>query len=339
MTVLVTGGAGYIGSHIVLDLLARGHRIAVLDNLATGRRASLPPQVAFHKGDICEPADLESVFSAHSRTEPIDSVIHAAAMASVPESVSAPDKCFAVNLDGTKALAAAAHAAGAKRFIFSSTSAVYDDAEPPPHHEESRVRPLSPYAESKYAAERYLAEIASESFAVCVLRYFNVAGADARARCGDCKRAATTLIKTALEVAAGKREQLEIYGTDYPTPDGTAIRDYIHVSDVAAAQACALDFLQQQVQADTGGFHLFNLGSGKGFSVMEVIETVESVLQCRLAKAVKPRRAGDPAALFASAEKAKQELAWQPSWPQLDAMIAHGWAWEQTLRRQAARRA
>ena len=337
MTVLVTGGAGYIGSHIVLDLLARGEAVAVLDNLSAGRRASLPPQVAFHKGDVCASGDVERVFSAHASTMPIDTVIHAAAMASVPESMAAPDKCFAVNLDGTKALARAAHAAGVARFVFSSTSAVYDADADAPYSEDSRVRPLSPYAESKYAAERYLAEIADASFAVGVLRYFNVAGADARARCGDCKRAATTLIKTALEVAIGKRAELEIYGTDYPTPDGTAVRDYIHVSDVAAAHGCALDFLQRQIESGEGGFHLFNLGIGKGFSVMDVVETVEEVLRRRLPKTIRPRRAGDPPLLFAASDKAKAQLGWKPAWPDLSAMIAHAWAWEQTLRRQSAR--
>lgn len=330
--VLVTGGAGYVGSQIALALLDRGDSVVVADDLSTGFRESCPPAAAFEKIDIRD----QRAVAALLRARGIDRIVHAAAVASVPQSTADPARCFEINVEGTQALAAAARAHGARALVFSSTSAVYDDATAPPCAEDAPKNPQSPYAESKQLAERALAEASGGDFRVVALRYFNVAGADPALRAGDRRPHPTALIPSALEAAAGTRAALSIFGDDYPTPDGAAVRDYIHVADIADAHAAALDFADSMADASGGAnpfFREFNLGLGRGFSVRQVVAAVKRVTGVDFEVAVAPRREGDPAALFADPSRARAELGFSPRVRDLESIIADAWRWRQKTAR------
>ena len=326
-TILLTGGAGYIGAHIALELLDANRRVVVLDDLSTGDRKSIPPQAIFAEGDIRDSALLDSI----SRSENAGAIIHAAAVASVPESIADPARCRDININGANAVIQAARRSGIPYVVFSSTSAVYDENAPAPFAEDSPTSPISPYAESKLAAEKTLAKIAEtdSNFRFASLRYFNVAGADPSLRTGDRKRAATTLIKSALECAAGKRPYVDIFGADYPTPDGTCVRDYIHVSDIARAHLLALAHLE-----NGGDSEVFNLGIGRGFSVREIIAAAKSITGIDFMTRESPRRPGDPAAIVADISKANRVLGFRPHYADLEKIIADAWAWEKKNSRQ-----
>ena len=314
-TILLTGGAGYIGGHIARELLDSGRRLVILDDLSTGDIRTVPSEAVFYKNEIGDISSLERIFTDHN----IESVIHLAAVASVPESVMDPVRCNKINHLDSALLMDASQSHGVSNFIFSSTSVVYDETYPPPFSEESALAPLSPYAQTKLAAERHLSS--KDEMRYAVLRYFNVGGADIRI--GNRKRNDMTLIKSALECASGKRDYLEIYGTDYPTPDGTCIRDYIHVSDIASAHVLSLDYLQAGGQSET-----FNLGLQKGFSVREVIDVAKSVTRIDFETRDAPRREGDPAHIFADATKAHRVLGFKPKATTLTEIIADSWSWE-----------
>lgn len=315
-TALLTGGAGYIGSHVGLALQDAGWRIVIVDDLSTGAREAIPPGVAFYEGEIGDESLLETAFSKHS----IDAVVHLAAVASVPESVADPEKCDRINRRDTGTLVRVARHCRVPHFVFSSTSVVYDENTPPPYAEDSPLGPKSPYAASKLAAERIIAAAGFSGFAV--LRYFNVGGADKQLRAGCRKAKDTTLIQSALECASGRRPLLCIYGTDYPTADGTCVRDYVHVSDIATAHVLALDYLQVGGASD-----VFNLGLGRGFSVREVIDVARKVTGIDIPVQDAPRREGDPPAIFADASKAKRTLEFLPAAQTLDGIISDSWAW------------
>lgn len=316
-SLLITGGAGYIGGHVALALHNAGYPLIILDDLSTGHRAGILPAAKFYAGDIGDQQLLNTIFTAHS----ITAVFHLAAVASVPESIADPTKCDRINRQSAAVLINAARRHAVPYFIFSSTSAVYDENGTPPFAEDSPLRPLSPYAETKLATEQYLAAAAQPSFAI--LRYFNVGGADENRRAGNHKAKDTTLIKSALECAAGKRKSLHIYGTDYPTPDGTGIRDYIHVSDIAKAHVLALNYLLAENNSD-----IFNLGLGRGFSVREIVTAVKKVTHVDFPTVDKPRRQGDPAVIYSNPQKAARHLNFAPCFPALEKIIADAWAWE-----------
>ena len=287
-----------MGAQIALAALDRGDSVVIADDLSTGFRESCPPVAAFEKIDIRDGRAVAAVLRAHK----IDRVIHAAAVASVPQSTADPARCFAVNVEGTKILAATARANGVRALVFSSTSAVYDDAGAPPFAEDAPKNPQSPYAQSKWLAENALAEAGSDDFRVVVLRYFNVAGADPDLRAGECRAHPSALIPSALEAAAGARAALSIFGDDYPTPDGSGVRDYIHIADIADAHAAALDFaaaMTPRAGGETAFFRVFNLGLGRGFSALQIVAAVKRVTGVDFEVVVAPRRAGDPASIFA----------------------------------------
>lgn len=315
-TVLLTGGAGYVGGHVALALHDAGWRIVVLDDLSTGDRRGVLSAAVFYEGEIGDGALLDSIFAKHD----IAAVLHLAAVASVPESVANPARCDKINRRDSAVLIGAARKRNISRFIFSSTSVVYDENAAPPFAEDAPLRPISPYAESKLAAEK---ELAAAGMQFAVLRYFNVGGADAKGRAGNYKKHDTTLIKSALECAAGKRPHLNIYGTDYPTPDGTCIRDYIHVSDIAAAHVLALDYLMNGGKPD-----IFNLGLGRGFSVREVVVAAKKITGVDFLEKETARREGDPAMIYANAQKARRVLGFAPKAETLEEIIADAWAWE-----------
>ena len=315
-SVLLTGGAGYIGGHVALALRERGWRVTAADDLSVGNRAAILPETAFYEGDIGDDNFLRALFAA----EKFDAVAHLAAVASVPESVADPARCDLVNRVGSEKIIKMAQEHGVRHFVFSSTSAVYDESGEPPFAEDAPLRPISPYAASKLAAEKCLA---ASGLSHAILRYFNVGGVDAKMRAGNYKKSDTTLIKSALECASGRRPCLHIYGTDYPTPDGTGVRDYIHVSDIAAAHALALDYLR-----DGGKSDIFNLGLGRGFSVREVAAAAKEVSGVNFAVKDMPRREGDPATVFSNPQKARQLLGFTPASPDLKTIIADSWAWE-----------
>jgi UDP-glucose 4-epimerase len=326
MTVLVSGGAGYIGGHMVLNLADRGVPSVVLDNLSTGFRWATPPQVPLVVGDS---GDFETALSV-IRQHKVRSIIHFAARIVVPESVTDPLGYYLANTVKTRALLAAAVAGGVEEFIFSSTAAVYGETSLKPVTEAQTPAPLSPYGASKWMSEMMLRDAAAaHGFRYAVLRYFNVAGADPMGRCGQSTPMATHLIKVAAQAALGKRPYLELFGQDYPTPDGTCVRDYIHVSDLAAAHAVALDHLQ------AGGESLVvNAGYGRGYSVREVIDTVRSVSGVDFEVRQGPRRAGDPPAIVADAERLRRQLGWKPALDHLPTIVTHALDWERELMRR-----
>jgi UDP-glucose 4-epimerase len=322
--VLVTGGAGYIGSHAVLALQDAGWPVAVIDNLTTGFRFAVPEGVAFYQGDI-EDADLVARIFAEQGTR---AVMHFAGSIVVPESVENPLKYYHNNTVKSRALIETAVNAGVPHFIFSSTAATYGIPEVSPVTEDTPRRPINPYGWSKLMTEQMLADTAAaHPLNYCALRYFNVAGADPQGRSGQSTAGATHLIKVAVEAALGKRESVAVYGTDYATPDGTGVRDYIHVSDLAAAHVLALEALI----AGPGRSLTMNCGYGRGFSVLEVLDAVDRVTNLRIERVLAPRRAGDPDSLVSDPSLLKATLPWQPRHADLDAIVAHALAWERKL--------
>jgi UDP-glucose 4-epimerase len=323
MTVLVTGGAGYIGSHMVLALVDAGESVAVLDDLSTGQRRLVPPQAAFHEGDAGDAALLARIFAEHK----IDAVLHFAASIVVPESVADPLGYYLNNTVKSRALLAAAIQHGARHFIFSSTAVVYCPTEPMPLRETGRINPISPYGASKAMTERMLADAAlAHPLTYCVLRYFNVAGADPAARSGQANPKATHLIKTACQAALGKRPQLNVYGTDYATPDGTCIRDYIHVCDLVRAHIDALRYLRKG-----GDSRVMNVGYGRGYSVLEVIRAVREAAGVDLPVSFAERRPGDPAELVSDPGLVRATLGWRPEFDHLPTIVEHALNWERKL--------
>jgi len=330
MTILVTGGAGYIGSHMVHALVDAGERVTVLDNLSTGFRFLIPPSVPFTVGST---GDRELV-SDVIRRQGVTAVIHFAASIVVPESLADPLAYYRNNTMNTCILLGAAIEAGVKQLIFSSTAAVYGNPQHVPVREDATTAPISPYGSSKLMSEIMLHDAAKAyGLRFVALRYFNVAGADPRQRTGQATPAATHLIKVACETALGKRAKLDVFGTDYPTPDGTCIRDYIHVSDLAAAHSAALGYLRRG-----GASATFNCGYGHGASVLEVIDAVKRVSGHDFPVELRGRRPGDPASLVADVSRIRSTLDWRPQHDDLDTIVAHALAWEQILgrRRSAA---
>jgi UDP-glucose 4-epimerase len=322
--VLVTGGAGYIGSHALLALLDGGWPVAVIDNLTTGFRFAIPEGVPFYEGDIEDGALLARIFAEQGTR----AVMHFAGSIVVPESVENPLKYYHNNTVKSRALIEAAVKAGVPHFIFSSTAATYGTPEVSPVDEETPRRPINPYGWSKLMTEQMLADTAAaHPLNYCALRYFNVAGADPKARTGQSTAGATHLIKVAVEAALGKRESVTVFGTDYDTPDGTGVRDYIHVSDLAAAHVLALAALIEQ----PGRSLTMNCGYGRGFSVLEVLDAVDRVTNRTIERILAPRRAGDSASLISDPSRIKETLPWRPRYADLDEIVAHALAWERKL--------
>ena len=328
MTVLVTGGAGYIGSHMVYALVDAGERVVVLDNLATGFDWAVAPTASLVVGDTGDQARVAALIAEYQ----VDAVMHFAASIVVPDSVRDPLGYYRNNTVNARALIETAVEQGVRHFIFSSTAAVYGDPERVPVHEDDPVVPTSPYGSSKLMAEIMLRDAgAAHGLRHVILRYFNVAGADPHGRTGQSTRRATHLIKVAVETALGQRPKLDIFGTDYATPDGTCIRDYIHVSDLVAAHSDALAYLR-----DGGASMTLNCGYGRGFSVLEVIETVKRVSGVDFKVEFADRRAGDPAQLVAASDRARSTLRWQPRFDDLRTIVTHALAWERRLQRMPA---
>ncbi len=323
MAVLVTGGAGYIGSHMVLALLDAGEDVVVLDDLSTGFARAVPAPARLVTGDVGDAA-LVGRLIAEARVE---AIVHFAGSIVVPDSVADPLGYYLNNTVKSRALIAAAVDGGVKRFIFSSTAAVYGMPEANPVDEDAPLRPISPYGRSKMMTEMMLGDTAfAHDLGFVALRYFNVAGADPAGRGGQSTPRATHLIKVASQAALGLREGLDVFGTDYETPDGTCIRDYIHVSDLAAAHMLALDHLR-----GGGGDLVLNCGYGHGYSVREVIAAVERASGAGFEVRETGRRPGDPAALVAGAGLIRARLGWRPAHDDLDEIVRHALSWEEKL--------
>ncbi|MGN6122912.1 MAG: UDP-glucose 4-epimerase GalE [Sphingomonas oligoaromativorans] len=329
--VLVTGGAGYIGSHAVLALLDAGWPVVVLDNLVTGFRWAVDGRAVFVEGDVGDAAVVGHTLAEHD----IGAIMHFAGSVVVPESVENPLKYYGNNTANSRTLIEAAVAGGVRHFIFSSTAATYGIPEESPVREATPTRPINPYGMSKLMTEIMLKDTAAaHPINYCALRYFNVAGADPQGRAGQATAGATHLIKVAGEAATGKRSHVSVFGTDYDTPDGTGVRDYIHVSDLAAAHLLALEALI----ADPRKSHTLNCGYGRGFSVLEVLDAVEKAAGRPIERRLEPRRAGDPDSLVAANDAIVAAFGWQPRHADLDTIVAHALAWERGLeeRRQPA---
>jgi UDP-glucose 4-epimerase len=323
MTILVTGGAGYIGSHMVHALADAGESVVVLDNLVTGFDWAVAEGVPLIVGDTGDQPLVGSIIAEHG----IDAIIHFAASTVVPESVAEPLAYYRNNTVNSRALIETAIKGGVKHFIFSSTAAVYGNPERMPVAEDAPATPMSPYGSSKLMTETMLRDAGhAHGLGYVILRYFNVAGADPQLRTGQSSRNATHLIKVAAEAALGLREKIEVFGTDYPTSDGTGIRDYIHVTDLARAHSDALRHLR------AGGASLtLNCGYGHGFSVLEVIDTVKRVSGIDFRVEMGPRRPGDPAQVVAAADRARALLGWRPQLDDLATIVAHALAWQKKL--------
>jgi UDP-glucose 4-epimerase len=330
MAILVTGGAGYIGSHMVHELNDAGEAVVVLDNLSTGFRFLLPSQVPLVVGNTGDQELVARTLNEHR----VDAIIHFAASIVVPESVADPLGYYRNNTLNTTLLLQAAIAAGVRYFIFSSTAAVYGNAEHVPVREDAPTNPIAPYGTSKLMSEIVLHDTArAHGLKFVALRYFNVAGADPKLRTGQATPQATHLIKVTCETILGRREKLSVFGTDYPTPDGTCIRDYIHVTDLARAHSSALAYLRRG-----GASATFNCGYGHGYSVLEVLETARRVSGRNFAVDYAPRRAGDPISLVADVSRIHATLDWRPMFDSLDTIVTHALAWERRLAsKQAAR--
>lgn len=320
MAILVTGGAGYIGSHMVLELIDAGEDVVVLDNLSTGFRWAVAPKAKLIVGDVGDEAVLAQVMGAHK----IEAIIHFAGSIVVPESVADPLGYYLNNTVKSRTLMAAAVAHGVKQFIFSSTAAVYGAPKENPVTETAELKPMSPYGSSKLMTEIMLRDAAfAHDFRYVALRYFNVAGADPAGRSGQSTPKATHLIKVACETALGKRSHMEVFGTDYETADGTCIRDFIHVKDLARAHVAALKHLRAGGASD-----VFNCGYSKGYSVLQVIDAVKRASGKSFEVKLSPRRAGDPPAIVASSNKIRSQLGWVPEHDDLDRIVAQALAWE-----------
>jgi len=315
MRILVTGGAGYIGSVVAAELLGGGEEVIVVDNLALGHRSAVPRQAAFEQGDLRDRAFLDRVFATHKP----DAVMHFAANSLVGESVADPMRYFRNNVGGGLTLLDAMVAHGVRKIILSSTANLFAAPRRIPIGEDEPIVPGSPYGETKHILERMLAWLdATCGLRYAALRYFNAAGATDTL--GEDHRPETHLIPSVLQVALGKRDHVQIYGADYPTRDGTCVRDYIHVVDLAQAHILALRALDE-------GSRVYNLGNGRGFTVLEVIETAQRVTGHPIPAVVAPRRPGDPPELVASSEKIARELGWKPRFPDLESIVRSAWEW------------
>jgi len=323
MAILVTGGAGYIGSHTVLELLAAGEKVVVLDNLSTGFRTAVPDDVPLILGDFGDEDLVTELLAKHD----IEAIIHFAAKIVVPDSVADPLGYYLNNTAMARTLLACAVDCGVKHFIFSSTAAVYGNPDQVPVPEHAPTRPLSPYGMSKLMTEIMLHDVASaHGMSYLVLRYFNVAGADPLGRVGLATVGATHLIKIAVEAATGQRAKVDVFGTDYPTPDGSCIRDFIHVSDLAQAHRAALSYLR-----NGGASMTLNCGYGRGYSVLETIEAVRRVSLRNFAVSYAPRRPGDIMTMVADTRRIHATLDWTPQYDDLETIAAHALAWEEKL--------
>ena len=319
MAILVLGGAGYIGSHTVYELIAAGRDVVVADNLLTGFRAAVHPKARFYEADIRDQAAMDRLFE----TERIEGVIHFAASSQVGESMTNPLKYYDNNLCGTTALLEAMVAHGVDKIVFSSTAATYGEPERVPILETDATCPTNCYGETKLAMEKLMAWVSrAHGLRYVALRYFNACGAHPSGLIGEAHNPETHLIPLILQVPNGQRSEISIFGGDYPTRDGTCVRDYIHVTDLAQAHILALDYLMAG-----GENNVFNLGNGVGFTVREVIDVARRVTGHPIPAQPQPRRAGDPAQLVASSEKAKTVLGWKPQYADLDTIVSTAWAW------------
>ena len=324
LPVLVTGGAGYIGSHAVLALLDAGWPVAVIDNLVTGFRFAVPEGVPFYQGDVEDAGLLARIFAEQGTR----AIMHFAGSIVVPESVEQPLKYYANNTLASHALISAAVAAGVKHILFSSTAAVYGAPDRVPIDEEDLKAPINPYGASKLMTERMLADAsAAHPFNYGALRYFNVSGADPRGRSGQIGKGSTHLIKVACETAVGKRGEIAVYGSDYPTPDGTCIRDYIHVTDLAEAHVAALEWLVRH----PGENLVMNCGYGRGLSVLEVLDAVDRANGVSIQRVMEERRAGDPPELVAGNARLMAVLGWRPKYDGIDTIVGDALRWERKL--------
>lgn len=322
--ILVTGGAGYIGSHAVLALLDAGWPVVVLDNLSTGFRWAVPGAATFVEGDVGDAALLRQTIEQHK----VAAVIHFAGSLIIPESVTQPLKYYRNNSFNTLSLLEVMKSTGVKHLVFSSTAAVYGVKGAEAITEDALKQPISPYGHSKLMSEQIIRDAAHDgSINYGILRYFNVAGADPAGRSGQSSLGATHLIKVAVEAAVGKRAEVAVFGDDFNTPDGTGVRDYIHVSDLAAAHVLLLEKLMQ----DSASSHTFNCGYGHGYSVLQVLDTVDQVAGQKVSRRISPRRAGDPDSLIADTTAIRQTLGWQPRYDQLEQIVADALAWERKL--------
>ena len=324
MAILVCGGAGYIGSHTAYKLIEAGEEVVIVDNLKTGHFEAIPSGVKFYGGDIRNPGILEKIFAEHQnkmcgRTE-IEAVIHFAANSLVGESIENPLKYFNNNVYGMQILLETMEKFGVDKIVFSSTAAVYGEPQNIPISENDKTLPTNPYGESKLIMEKMIKWMPNLRYVS--LRYFNAAGAIESGKIGEDHKIETHLIPLILQVPLGKRDHITIFGTDYPTPDGTCIRDYIHVSDLADAHILALNYLRNGGKSD-----IFNLGNGTGFSVKEIISAAEKVVGQKIKTEIGARRAGDPAQLIASADKAKNILHWTPQFTDIEKIISTAWNW------------
>jgi UDP-glucose 4-epimerase len=323
MRALVTGGAGYIGSHTALELLDAGSDVIVVDDLSTGIASSVPSAAKFVQGDVADQALLRRLIAEHA----VDAILHFAGSIVVPDSVADPLGYYLNNTVKSRALIETAVQTGVRYFIFSSTAAVYGMPGSAPVKEEAPLKPLSPYGSSKLMTEMMLKDAAAaHDLNYAVLRYFNVAGADPGGRSGQSTPRATHLIKVACEAALGKRSHLEVFGTDYETPDGTCVRDYIQVSDLARAHGAALAYLRAG-----GASEIFNCGYGRGFSVLEVVEAVRRLSGRAFDVRLGPRRPGDPAQIVAASDKIRKVLGWAQAYDDLDLIVRQALAWEARL--------
>ena len=319
MSVLVLGGAGYIGSHTVYELIERGEDVIVADNLQTGHIEAVHKQARFYKGDIRDKNFLDEIF----KKEKIDAVIHFAANSLVGESMTDPLKYYDNNLYGTMVLLKSMVENGIDKIVFSSTAAVYGEPENIPILETDRTEPTNTYGETKLSMEKMFKWVSrAHNLRYVSLRYFNACGAHVSGKIGEAHNPESHLIPLILQVPNGQRKEVSIFGDDYPTKDGTCIRDYIHVTDLAQAHILAVDYLRKGNSSD-----IFNLGNGVGFTVKEVIETARKVTEHPLPAVISPRRAGDPAQLIASSEKAKAVLGWKPQHADIEEIIATAWKW------------
>jgi len=323
--VLVTGGAGYIGSHAVLALKDAGWSVAVIDDLSNGTRGVVPDDVSFFEGSVADRALVARILAERE----IGAIMHFAGSIVVPESVERPLDYYANNTLASHALLTSAVAAGVKHILFSSTAAVYGAPDQVPIGEDDAKQPINPYGASKLMTERMLADAAAAyPFNYGALRYFNVAGADPDGRTGQMGKGATHLIKVACEAAVGKRDSIAVYGSDYPTPDGTCIRDYIHVSDLAAAHVAALGWLVEHPDENL----VMNCGYGQGHSVLEVLDAVDRLTNSPIKRVIEGRRAGDPPELVAANARLLGTLDWRPAYADIDTIVAHALAWERKLK-------
>lgn len=327
-SVLVTGGAGYIGSHAVLALLDAGWNVVVVDNLVTGFAWAVDPRATLVEANIEDDVAVRGAMRDHG----VRAVMHFAGSVVVPESVSDPLKYYRNNTVASRALIESAVACGVGHFIFSSTAATYGIPDSVPVREDAQTRPINPYGMSKLMTEAMLRDVAAaHPMNFCCLRYFNVAGADPQGRSGQSTTGATHLIKVAVEAAIGKRGYVSIFGTDFTTPDGTGVRDYIHVSDLAAAHVHALDLLM----AEPARSHILNAGYGRGYSVNDVLDAVDRITNQTIERRYEGRRAGDPDALIADNSAILATLPWRPALDDLDTIVADALAWERVLAERA----